>query len=415
MIRLYGTLQDVTKEKENEKQEARFRRALEQSPSCIVVTDVEGIVEYVNPAFERITGFTTEEVIGKKTNILSSQVHNNKFYTELWDTIKNGKVWQGEFCNRKKNGELYWESASISPVFDRNQNIINFLAIKEDITKTKKLIEELQDAKNRAELSDQLKSAFLANMSHEIRTPMNGILGFIDLLRTPNLSELEKSNYSEIINQSGRRLLDTINDIIDYSKIETGDIPLNIKEFNIADIYRNQAAFFKLEAKRKNLNLKFIEPQNSEVIKVMADRNKFESVLTNLLKNAIKFTDTGEIEFGFEIIGNTLTSYVRDTGIGIPKEKIESIFERFVQADLKITRGYEGSGLGLAICKAYVEKMGGKIWVESETGKGSTFRFSIKTDGQLVSNETDKDKELAKDFEISTIKKKSTKEGVVFF
>ena len=372
---------DITEQKATEKREARFTQAIEQSSNCIILTDLDGVIEYVNPAFEKYTGYSSNEALGYKTSLLSSGYHDLKFYADLWNTLKEAKTWHGEFCNRKKNGDLYWESANISPVLDKSGKIINYLAIKEDISQTKKLISDLENAKEMAEKSEKLKSAFLANMSHEIRTPMNGILGFIDLLQYPDLSDSQKANYSEIIDQSGKRLLDTINDIIDYSKIEAGDIALHIEEFNLYEFFQYFEKFFALEANKKGIVLSFIPPNTNSIV-IRTDKVKLNSILINLIKNAIKFTSKGQVNFGYQFIGNELMCYVKDTGIGIAKDKLESIFERFIQADISISRGHEGAGLGLAICKGYVEKMGGKIWVESKADMGSLFRFTIKLEDE---------------------------------
>ncbi len=377
VVRLYGTIQDITDQIKQEQRNLRLSEAIEQSPVSIVVTDLKGRIEYVNPAFQKVTGYTQEEVIGEKTNLLSSGYHNSQFYKNLRSTLLSGESWQGEFCNKKKNGDLYWESARISPIKDKNGKTLNYLAIKEDITATKQMISDLKESKEKAEQSDRLKSAFLANMSHEIRTPMNSILGFIELIQIPDLNDDDRAEFSKVINESGERLLDTINDLIEYSKIEAGDIPLVIEEFRLAGVFEFQLNFFELIARKKGLDISLIISEDLQSTIVKTDRNKLNSILTNLMNNAIKFTNQGKVSFGFELEQNQVKCYVSDTGNGIPKEKIDAIFERFIQADLNLTRKYEGSGLGLAICKGYLEKMGGSIWVESEVGKGSTFYFTV--------------------------------------
>jgi hypothetical protein len=377
VVRLYGTIQDITDQIKQEQRNLRLSEAIEQSPVCIVVTDLEGRIEYVNPTFQKVTGFNQEEVIGEKTNMLSSGYHDSQFYKNLWNTLLSGKSWQGEFCNKRKNGNLYWESARISPIKDKNGKTLSYLAIKEDITVTKQMICDLKESKEKAEQSDRLKSAFLANMSHEIRTPMNSILGFIELIQMPNLNDDDRAEFSKVINESGERLLDTINDLIEYSKIEAGDIPLVSEEFRLAGVFEFQLNFFELIARKKGLDISLNISEELQSTMVRTDRNKLNSILTNLINNAIKFTNQGKVSFGFELDQNQVKCYVSDTGNGIPKEKIDAIFERFIQADLNLARKYEGSGLGLAICKGYLDKMGGTIWVESEVGKGSTFYFTV--------------------------------------
>ncbi|NQU54856.1 MAG: response regulator [Bacteroidetes bacterium] len=237
--------------------------------------------------------------------------------------------------------------------------------------------EELLIAKEKAEESDRLKSAFLANMSHEIRTPMNGILGFSDLLKEPNLSGEEQKKYIEIIEKSGARMLNIINDIIDISKIESGQIKLSMSETNVNDKLEYIYTFFKPEAEKKGLKFSLKNKLLSKEATIITDPDKFLAILINLVKNAIKYTNEGTIEFGCENKGKYFEGFVKDTGIGIPKDRQEAIFERFIQADIEDKMARQGAGLGLAITKAYTEMLGGKIWLESEEGIGSTFYFTL--------------------------------------
>jgi PAS domain S-box-containing protein len=236
---------------------------------------------------------------------------------------------------------------------------------------------ELINAKEHAEESDRLKSAFLTNMSHEIRTPMNGILGFTELLKEPNLTSDDQQDYIQIIQISGTRMLNTINNIVDVSKIESGLIQVDLKATNINEKMEFTYKFFKPEVEIKGLQLKFKNGLQSKEAIIKTDNEKVYGILTNLVRNAIKFTFDGSIEFGYEKKGEYLEFFVKDTGVGIPDNQKEIIFERFRQGSESHHRGYEGSGLGLSIAKSYVEMLGGEIWVESEEGKGSTFYFTI--------------------------------------
>ena len=372
---------DITDRIEAESQLKLLNRVVEQSPVTVVITDKAGNIQYANPVFTTITGYSIEEVMGKNLRILSSGIHSKDFYESLWSTILSGNFWNGEFCNLKKNGQTYWESAVISPILDSHGTICSFVAVKEDITEKKKLMRNLIKAKEKAEESDRLKSAFLANMSHEIRTPMNGILGFADLLKEPKLSGEEKLEYIEIIEKSGKRMLNIINDIVDISKIESGQMKVNIQDSNINDQLEYIFTFFKPEVEGKGIKFSFecTLPSKESIIKT--DREKVFAILTNLVKNAIKFCEKGSIEFGYILKTHSesaeLKFYVKDTGIGIPKDRQEAIFERFIQADIGDKRAFQGAGLGLSITKAYVEKLGGKIWVDSVEGIGSTFYFTL--------------------------------------
>ena len=236
---------------------------------------------------------------------------------------------------------------------------------------------ELTIAKEQAEESDRLKSAFLTNMSHEIRTPMNGILGFTELLKEPNLSSDDQQDYIQTIQISGARMLNTINSIVDISKIESGLMKVYIKETNINEKIEFTYKFFKPEVELKGLQFLVKNSLPSKEVIIKTDNEKVYAILTNLVRNAIKFTYEGSIEFGYEKKGDYLEFFVKDTGVGIPQNQHKIIFERFRQGSESHNRGYEGSGLGLSIAKTYVEMLGGEIWVESEEGKGSTFYFTI--------------------------------------
>ncbi len=641
------TKRDVTERKEAEDVVRRLSTAVEQSPSVVVITDTNGNIEYINPKFTELTGYSNSESIGKNQNILNSGEQNKQFYQEMWQTLKAGKEWRGQFRNKRKNGELFWEAANISAILNADGEIINFIKISEDITELKqaemklhqsnhilnasqsiamvggweldietnnlfwtaetyrihettpeefnptvdagvgyflpesrqiislaiekaihegegydleletyttkgslitvrttcevtvvngktakltgifqditkrkdaenellnakinaeetkdkldlalqgsgaglwswniktgedilderwcgilgykqeeikqvvsswenlihpddkeyilnvnnngsedegsvysqeyrlkckngkwkwihalgKVVErdssgnparmsgiiididerknieiELIKAKEKAIESDRLKSAFLANMSHEIRTPMNGILGFINLLNEPDLSKVEIEEYTTVINRGGERLLTTINDIIDISKIETGEMVIVKEEISIDNMMNELHSFFSPEVKSKGISLFY--KSTAENITINTDSHKLHGILTNLIKNAIKFTHNGSVTFGYdlkeinnELDGNSvLEFFVEDTGTGVPKDRIDAIFKRFEQADIEDTKALEGSGLGLAICKAYIEMLGGDIYVESEYGKGSKFTFTI--------------------------------------
>jgi signal transduction histidine kinase len=282
---------------------------------------------------------------------------------------------------------------------DYEQEVLQIYAqmlvnVQERLKKEQKLI----TAKEKAEESDRLKSAFLANMSHEIRTPMNGIIGFLDLLKEPDLSEENKTVYIDIVTKSGYRLLDTINDIIEVSRIETGELQVNPAVVNVSEILGFCSGFFRQQADQKGLKLVVDNKLPYGAATVVTDRNKLESIITNLIKNAVKFTSSGSVEFGCRLEEESLVFWVKDTGPGIAPDKTNVIFDRFVQADISNTRPHEGSGLGLSIAKAYVELLGGRIWVDSEPGKGSTFSFSIPLDNGLQGKDTPMEKAGAIDY-----------------
>ena len=298
----------------------------------------------------------------------------------------------------------------------KNQSESRLVVIR-DITEQKQTEFELIKAKEHAEESDRLKSAFLANMSHEIRTPMNGILGFAELLKEPDLSSETSREYISIIESSGARMLNIINDLIEISKIESGTMRIFMSETNVNDQTGFVFNFFKPEAEKKGLILilRNALPSNEAIIRT--DREKLYAILTNLVKNAIKFTTSGTIEFGYKYLElNSLTSsselvfFVKDTGAGISTELKEVIFERFRQGNESLNKKYEGAGLGLAISKAYVEMLGGRIWIDKDSESGSVFYFTLpynskRTKNQVcaeVTEEKPEEKQVNKSYAIIT-------------
>ncbi len=357
--------------------------AIYNSPASVVITDPEGTIEYVNPKFTEVTGYTSDEAIGQNPRILKSGNLPDSFYKELWDTITQGEVWQGEFENKKKNGEIFWEHASIAGIRNKRGEIAHYVAIKEDITERKATELELIRAKEKAEESDRLKTAFLANMSHEIRTPLNAIIGFTEMLHSDTLDPQLREEYFAIINQSSQALLHLIDDIIDVAKIEAGHIRIVPHKVDIISLLKE----LHISAKRdimvngKDVEVLLKVPWDGEFT-VSVDSFRLKQILQNILNNAVKFTEKGEIEFGFRLKrGDTeIRFFVRDTGVGIPRDQQEVIFERFRQADDSSTRKYGGTGLGLWVARNLVELMGGTITVKSDPGVGSTFFVDLPLD-----------------------------------
>ncbi len=377
MSLLANQLSLYIEQKNAEEFNRKLSKAIEQSPVSIVITDTHGTIEYINPKFTEITGYTWEEAIGKNPNILKSGEHSRSFYQKLWDTVLSGKEWTGELHNKRKNGTLYWENALIAPIFDQKGKITHLLGVKEDITGKKKMLHELIAAKEKAEESDRLKTAFLQNMSHEIRTPLNGILGFADLLTFEDISTEKVREYAGFIVKSGQRLLQLINNILDISRIESGSIPVHFKTFNLNRLLKDLCRPFELQATKKQIAFQCRLPLADEKSLVVSDDDKISQIITNLVNNAIKFTAKGRVEVGYQSKDKELLFWVKDTGRGIAPEHQKRIFERFYQAETSITRDFEGAGLGLPISKGLVELLGGKIWLESEEGKGTTFFFTI--------------------------------------
>jgi signal transduction histidine kinase len=255
--------------------------------------------------------------------------------------------------------------------------ITNFIAIKDDITEKKKFFEELIIAKEKAIESEKLKTAFLANMSHEIRTPLNGIIGFSRMLSESDLASEERQEYSKILNQSCDRLLNTVNDILDISKIESNQMEVRFSLFYLKNVIQELYELHIGNFSKKSINLILNLKQIDDELIIYSDEQKIYQILNNLINNAYKFTELGEVEIGASIKNDYIEFFVRDTGIGISESAIDFIFGRFNQENNNLNRGFEGTGLGLSICKGLVNLLGGKIWLESSQGLGSKFSFNI--------------------------------------
>ena len=384
------TFSDITERKRTEETRRNLARAIEQCPVTIVITDTTGAIEFVNPRFTELTGYSAEEAIGKNPRVLKSGETPPEVFTELWSTITKGKTWEGDFVNKSKDGTLFWEHAVISVLLDENGAITHYLAVKEDITEKKKNLEELTSARDTAEAATLAKSQFLATMSHEIRTPMNGVIGMTSLLLETELTD-EQRGYAEIVNRSGENLLSLINDILDFSKIEAGRLDMEILDFDLRTTLEDTAEMLTFRAQEAGLELIcHIDPTVPTHLK--GDPGRLRQIITNLAGNAIKFTHEGEVVIGAELESeqgeNVVIRFsVRDTGIGIPQSRLAAIFEPFTQADGSTTRKYGGTGLGLTICKQLTELMGGTIGIDSEVGKGSTFWFTARFEKQNVTGQ----------------------------
>jgi two-component system sensor histidine kinase/response regulator len=368
----------------------------------VLIADTQGRIEYVNPKFTHMTGFDPAEVMGKRPRIFEPDGIAEEERTSLWERINRGEEWRGEFRNVRKNGERFWEFVSITAIRDREGQISHFLFVGEDISELVAARNQVEEANAElAEINQQLERAieranslaiesqaasvakgqFLANMSHEIRTPLNGIIGMTELALDTNLDK-EQHEYLELVMESATSLLSLINDILDFSKIEAGKLELDPIRFRLRDSIGDTVKGLAVKCHAKDLELAVrIPPEVPDA--VIADPGRLRQVLVNLIGNAIKFTHKGEIVVSVDVESRgehdaLLHFAVSDTGIGIEKAKLNKIFEAFAQADGSTTREHGGTGLGLSISVQLVELMGGRIWVESKQGVGSTFHFTAR-------------------------------------
>ncbi len=353
----------------------KLSRAVEQSPASVIVTDLDGRIEYVNPELLRKTGYTENELIGATPAIFKSGRATATEYKRLWQTISAGKVWRGELCNRKKDGELFWESASISPVRDERGRITHFVAVKEDITDRKRAVEDLHQAKRRAELADRAKSQFLANVSHELRTPLNAIIGFSEIMLGETFGAMGNPRYlgyAHDINSSGYHLLQIINDILDLSKIEADQLQLNEEVVDVCAVVRE--CLDMLKGRVREARLRLHTSLQADFPALHADRVALKRILINLLSNAIKFTpERGRISLSASADpADGAVLAVADTGIGIAADDIETVLQPFGQVESSMNRRHMGTGLGLPLTRSLVELHGGTLTIDSEVGAGTT-------------------------------------------
>lgn len=358
----------------------RDRQQALDAHAIVSITDRGGRITYANDQFCDISGYSREELLGQNHSILKSGIHPAELYVGMWQSITRGKIWQGEICNRKKAGGVYWVKSTIYPCLDNDGKPFQYIAIRTDITERKAVEDELSAKRHEAESASEAKSEFLANMSHEIRTPMNGIIGMTDLALEAD-SELERQEYMKIVKNSAESLLRILNDILDFSKVEANKMMIERVDFSLREAVSESLKTLAPRSKQKNLEL-ICSIADDVPAHVIGDSTRLRQVLINLIGNAIKFTEKGEVVVSIAVEARsettiTLQVVVQDSGIGIKADKLDRIFEAFSQADASTTRQYGGTGLGLSISSRLVELMGGRMSVDSEPGKGSTFQFNV--------------------------------------
>ncbi len=404
---LAKTLNEMSEQIINKDSKLKLQNQALDNSAIVAETDPNGVITYVNDKFCMISGYAREELIGKDHRILNSGHHSKDFIKEIWLHILSGQIWRGEIKNKAKNGEFYWVDTTICPSTNSNGQIEKFIAIRFDVTSRKKAEAELQSAINMAERTAKFKSDFLANMSHEIRTPISGIIGMNNFLGESELDEKQRE-YVENIKESTNTLLVVINDILDFSKVEAGKMVLENQSYTLKEQLDQVMFMLREKAEEKNIKLDFDLP--AEIPKVIkGDSVRLKQILINLINNAIKFTEKGSV---LVTVSNSIINEkeiklkfkVKDTGIGIPPDKLGEVFESFSQAESSTTRKFGGTGLGLSICKNLVELMMGSIWVESEYGKGSEFCFTIQAELGLTADLEEKisNQKITKDVILAT-------------
>lgn len=392
-----GHCLDITDRVEAEQSLRKLSQAVAQSPESIVITNRNCVIEYVNAACLKSTGYSEDELIGQNPRIFNSGQTAPEVYDRLWETLGQGKPWAGQFCNRRKSGEVFYEHVRIAPIRDASGEITHFVAVKEDVTEKIRIAKELDayrehleemvtnrtvelaHAKEEAESANVAKSAFLANMSHEIRTPMNGVMMLTHLLMQTPLNPNQQDKMSKVVG-CAEHLLAVINNILDISKIEAGKLTLEVSQFSLREISGRALTMIQAKAAEKGLSLGILIDPDLPA-QVCGDATRVSQALLNYLSNALKFTEQGAITLKLDQLERKekkikVRFSVTDTGIGVDEEAMGRLFQNFEQADNSTTRKFGGSGLGLSITRHLAKMMGGETGVESEPRKGSKFWFT---------------------------------------
>ncbi len=370
-----GVARDISDRKKLDLELQKLSLVAQKTDNAVVITDKDGIVEWVNEGFTRISGYSLAEMVGKKPgSILQGPESDRAAIERIRQKIREKKPFYEELLNYRKDGQKYWAALNVSPILDDASEIVNFIGIQSDITKRKQIEEQLRQAKDNAEAANHAKSEFLANMSHELRTPLNGILSYAQILGRDASLSLAQLSGIKVIEKSGHHLLDLINDILDLAKIEARRFELTCDYFSLDALLKDTVNMLRPRFAHKSLAFHFYQPDPLPPA-VYGDSRQLSQILINLLGNAAKFTKTGEVRFTVERQAQHICFEVADTGIGIPEDKLPEIFAPFKQ--LNRLGEYEGTGLGLAISRQLVELMGGTLYVRSVQGKGSTFGFAL--------------------------------------
>jgi len=377
---VYGTAEDISEKLDAEKQLRMLSEIIEQNPSMVFVTDLDGTIQYVNTMFKKMTGYASEEVIGQNPRLLQSGLTSRETYNDLWSTILAGQKWQGEIQNKRKNGTVFWANLTVSPVALYSDTINHFVAVHEDISERKLAQEKLTAAKEQAEIASRAKSEILANTSHELRTPLNAIIGFSSSIQNETFGPLNNAaylDYIDIIKESGEHLLALINDILDVASLEASQVALSVSTFCLADVLQSSLRLVAPRAEQSGITISCDCIDQDTFLS--ADERRIKQVLLNLLSNAVKFTKAGgNIAVSFEKQGaGGLTIAVSDTGIGMDEADISKAMTQFGQVESDHTRKYHGTGLGLPLTQGLVELHGGSLEIISQKGEGTTVKVHL--------------------------------------
>lgn len=369
---------DISERKKTEQEILSLSTAVKQSPSSIVITNTDGNIEYVNPKFTEITGYTLEEALGKNPNILKTEHTESEDYKEMWETITSGKTWRGEFLNKRKDGSHYWELASLSPIIDDKGNIIKYLAVKEDITERKKTEVVLINSEKQLTQANATKNMFFSIIAHDLKGPVGNFSEILKLFKDNfnDISNDEKSDYLNILLGLSSKTNKLLDDLLLWARIQMNTIEITFEELGIKKLIESTIDIVSEKALEKNINI--IADVSDIVLKT--NESSVKTVIRNLLSNAIKFShDQSKIEIKTEVPDSNkkVIVSIKDYGVGIPKESIDKLFKIETSFTTYGTNKEKGSGLGLILCKELIEKINGTIWVTSKEDEGSTFFIAL--------------------------------------
>jgi PAS domain S-box-containing protein len=402
IVRLPTAIKQAIEKKENLRlkkiAEAKVKllaHSLESITECVSITDTNDQIIYVNDSFIRTYGYVEDELIGKNIDIVRLPEMEHIQVRNILAKTKEGG-WRGEIMNKKKDGTIFPILLSSSVIKDENGKMIALIGVASDITEMIKNREELLEAKAKSEETNRLRSALLNNLSHEIRTPMNAIMGFAGLMSEAN--DDEKNAFASIILNSSGQLLSLIDEVILLSRLQSEKMTINFTGFSPAESVKDIFSIYSHQGLKQGIDLKMNIPEQYKNLVILSDTYKVRQILTNFVSNAIKYTNQGTIEIGFDLCNGQVEFYVKDTGIGIPENEQKRIFETFYRSEQAITSAIGGTGLGLSISKELVGLLGGTIGLSSEPNKGSRFYFTIpqrnfkkETDSVIIQVEKSKE------------------------
>lgn len=372
-------VQNESLRRENEylkEREILLKNLLDQVADSVMITDTNGIIEYVNPYFRELTGYDKDEAIGKTPSFLSSGENPDVLYQDMWTTIQSGQAWRGVFTNKKKDGSLYIEEVTIAPIKNTQGEILKYFAIKRDITEAQEIQNALMQAKEVAESASATKTAFLANISHELRTPLNAIIGFSDQ-NMPIFSEEKAKEYMNYIHTAGENLLELINSLLDITRIEAGQMEVYLEQEQISPVVESCIRILNVLAQKKEIQIKI--PEQLQGMAVI-DVKKFQQVLTNIISNAIKYSSEGtSIYITEEQSETSYTLIIQDEGKGMTEKELEHAMEPFNRIDARLSAETQGTGLGLTLCDEFMKLQKGEMKIKSEKGKGTTVYLTFPT------------------------------------